>query len=127
MLITFDEFKHFLVANNVLAIAAGIAFGQATLQMIRSFVADVMLPLVYLAVLAAYRALRPCALPKWKNTVHVRPSNFAAEVVTYVLIVASAFVLINNIFRGLILRGIEQPAPGAHISTATMDSAPPYT
>ena len=111
-LISFEEFKRFLVDNNVLAIAAGLAFGQATLQLIKSFVADVVLPLVYTVAVGTFRLARPCALPSFESG--ARPSNFAAEVITYILIIMSAFVLINNIFQDIILKGVRPDPTKVH-------------
>lgn len=121
MPISFNDFKQFLVANNVLAIAAGLAFGQATLQLIKSFVADIMLPSAYLAVVTAIRVAHPLAFPTFENKLH--PTAFLGESITYLAIVASAFFLINNIFKDFVLDGEVSVKPASK-SNAIVDTPP---
>lgn len=113
MPLSLDRFKQFLVENNVLAIAAGIAFGQATLQLIKSFVGDIALPAVYALFWWTYRTVtrtRACdadgagaAVPKL--------GSFATEVLTYFLILTTAFFLIDRVFRSIILQAPPKSMP----------------
>lgn len=106
MPLSLDRFKQFLVENNVLAIAAGIAFGQATLQLIKSFVGDVALPVVYALFWWTYRTVTrtPASDADGGGAAVPKPGSFATEVLTYILILTTAFFLIDRVFRSIILK-----------------------
>ena len=122
-----EQFKQFLVANNVLAIAAGIAFGQATLQLIRSFVGDIALPSLYASVMALLRLVRMGSIAD--ADAGLRPANFATEIVTYVLIVLTAFLLISKVFRRMVYNddvavALNSPPPLSPPPLSPLPSAP---
>ena len=137
---SWGSYSDFLIRNNVLTVAAGITFGQATLQLIKSFVADMLMPAVYLALLALKGAVAPHpnasraqsgggrarGMPRGRGRgrgrgtgtgtgtgtkaatvdgggflssvlVHkeLQFANFIAEVISYILVLLTAYLLIN--------------------------------
>jgi large-conductance mechanosensitive channel len=107
-----NGYADFLIANNVLVMAAGISFGQATLQLLKSFVADMLMPLIYMALVgipgvAAMQmgggGKKGAAASGFLATVlahkELRFANFIAEVITYVLILLTAYLLITYVFK----------------------------
>lgn len=107
-MLSISSYGNFLAANNVLTTAAGITFGQATLQFLKSFVADLVMPLIYMACLRVAKqqqqmggggkARHPTS---FLSSVLVRRdmqfANFIAELITYVFILAMAYVLISQL------------------------------
>lgn len=148
-------YRDFLISNNVLTTAAGISFGQATLQLIKSFVADMLMPVIYMACLSikglASKATSwnggggggggggkgrnknnhkshhhppktgegdgtaAAAATGFLTTVLVhkelRFANFIAEVITYILILLTAYIFITYVFRRYVAKPAPAPAP----------------
>ncbi len=157
-------YRDFMVRNNVVTVAAAITFGQATLQLIKSFVADMLMPAVYLVCLAVKNALgdrhaaaatsggapgrgrakaeaeakgkgKGKAEAKGKGGRPVRAAaleagflatvlvhkelqlaNFIAEAITYVLVLFTAFILLNYLFHNYARPG----GPGAQEGDASV-------
>ena len=133
------DYKAFLIENHVLTTAAGITFGQASLQLIKSFVADLMLPLVYMLCSVVVRVVNvtrgatvvvvggggrkgartpPVLLvPATATPVsgggflakvllqkELKFSNFIAELITFTLVIVTAYLFITYLFRSYILQ-----------------------
>ena len=95
-----DAFKAFLQNNNVIPTASAMTFGVATVAFVKAFVADCLLPLVYLSIsMVTRRKLR--FLDKLMVNKELRFSNFVAEFITYIAILASCFLLLNYVFKRL--------------------------
>lgn len=99
-----DAFKRFLVDNNVLQVAAAMTFGVATVAFIKAFVGDFFLPIVYL-ILTRMLQVRSKILDSLLRNKELHFSNFAAELITYILILVTGFMLIQYVFRRY-LRGV---------------------
>ena len=151
---SFAGYRDFLISNNVLTTAAGISFGQATLQLIKSFVADMLMPLIYMAFLGLGGMATKASV--WRGSgggkgkgkgkgkgeagtaatagfltsvlVHkeLRFANFIAEVITYVLILLTAYILITYVFRryvGKAATSANTSAPAAPKDTGSAAAA----
>ncbi len=144
---TLSEYKDFLLENKVLTTAAGITFGQASLQLIKSFVADLVLPFIYMLIssitalvgkgysntlssqrgggkVAAVAVPKPGFLAKVLVHKEIMFANFLAEVVTYILMLISAYFFITYLFRSYFLNNATKPsAPPAGSAAPPTDSA----
>ena len=147
------DYKAFLIENNVLTTAAGITFGQASFQLIKSFVADLMLPLIYMLASAISIAVgrisggiafsSPAGMVGGGQAVagtaaggggflskvllqkELKFSNFLAECITYLLVLLTAYMLINSLFRTYLLQKKSGTAAGtpSKQQQAAVDSA----
>ena len=178
-----SAYRDFMVRNNVVTVAAAITFGQATLQLIKSFVADMLMPAVYLVCLAVKDALggrqaaaalsggapvrakaeagagagaKAGAKAKAKAKagakadagakakadasaalaagtpagflatvlVHkeLQLANFIAEAITYVLVLFTAYVLLNYLFRNYAREGRAPKESGDPVYPASSGS-----
>ena len=166
-----SAYRDFMVRNNVVTVAAAITFGQATLQLIKSFVADMLMPAVYLVCLAvkdalggrqaaaalsggapvrakakagagakagadakagakakadASAALAAGTPAGFLATVLVHKelqlANFIAEAITYVLVLFTAYVLLNYLFRNYAREGRAPKESGDPVYPASSGS-----
>jgi large-conductance mechanosensitive channel len=103
---TVQDFKGFILKNNVLLVASAMTFGQATVALVKAFVADFMLPIVYMA--AAFVTSRfggntdGAFFTRMLANKEFRFENFVAEIITFVLIIGVVFAFITYVMRKLV-------------------------
>jgi large-conductance mechanosensitive channel len=115
-----SDFKQFLVDNNVLQVASAMTFGLATVAFIKAFVADFLMPLAYLLLTRLLR-VRSGLLDVLLRNKEVQFANFAAELVSYVMILVSCFLLIQYVFRRYL--GVAKGGTGGTAEEAAMSSS----
>jgi large-conductance mechanosensitive channel len=129
-----DDFKTYLVDNNVLQVASAMTFGVATVAFVKAFVADFMLPLIYMVITRMFRLRSSNVLDALLRNKEMQFSNFAAELVTYVMILISCFLLIQYVFRRYLGVVASKQATGKqatgnmpHIAQTTVNYKTPST
>ncbi len=94
------SFSKFVADNGILAASAGITIGFATATFVKSFVADVIMPLIFLAILAVNKNASGF-VGKFLASTNLRFTNFVSELITWILIVLTVFFIINLIRKQL--------------------------
>jgi len=94
------NFSKFVADNGILAASAGITIGFATATFVKSFVADVIIPVIFLAVLAVNKNASGF-VGKFLASTNLRFTNFVSELITWILIVITVFLVINVIRKQL--------------------------
>lgn len=100
-----SNFKDFLVKNGIVSTAASITIGFATATFIKSFVADVIMPLIFLVIVGGLKHVNSDMgrfLSSFLSSKEMRFTNFASELVTWVLVVVAAFLVLDLVVRATI-------------------------
>lgn len=87
------EFKEFAVKGNVVDLAIGVIIGGAFGSIVKSFIDDVITPLLLAPALKAAN-LENIADLKWGA---VKYGNFASSVITFVLVAFILFLIVKAI------------------------------
>jgi large-conductance mechanosensitive channel len=103
------SFSKFITDNGILAASAGITIGFATATFVKSFVADVIMPVIFLAIVAVNKNASGF-VAKFLASTNLRFTNFVSELVTWILIVITVFFIINLIRKQLQTTPTAQPA-----------------
>lgn len=96
-----SSFVEFISDNGILATSAGITIGFATATFIKSFVADVVIPTIILLVFKLSKSSGKFVSGFVANK-ELHFTNFVGELITWALIVVSAFLIINAIRKHLL-------------------------
>lgn len=99
-----SSFKDFMVKNGIVATAASITIGFATATFVKSFVADVVMPLIFLLIVGgASRISKDTGnfFSRFLASKEFRFTNFISEIVTWVLIIVSAYLVLEMVRRYL--------------------------
>ena len=113
-----NDFKAYLVDNNVLQVASAMTFGVATVAFVKAFVADFMLPLIYMVITKLFRLRSSKVLDTLLRNKEMQFSNFGAELVTYVMILISCFLLIQYVFRRYLGVAVKNKVPPGNYNAA---------
>lgn len=95
------NFAEFVTSNGILAATAGITIGFATATFIKSFVSDVILPVIFLVILAINRKTGGF-VAKFLASKEFRFTNFISEFITWILILLTAYLIIEQTRKYLI-------------------------
>jgi large-conductance mechanosensitive channel len=101
------SFKKFIIENGVFSTAAGMIVGIATVEFIKALVADLVMPLCHRAVLFVLGGLTTRVATK------IRVEAVFVAVVNWVLVITTAFVLLELVFHQVVLQGQATGSPGA--------------
>ena len=100
-----DNFKTFLTNNGIIATTAGITIGFATATFVKSFVADVILPLIFMVLVKGTGKVSSTTsgfFAKFLNNKEFLFVNFASELVTWVVIVLVAWLVLELVYKYVI-------------------------
>lgn len=96
------SFKDFIVKNGVVSTTAGITIGFATVTFVKSLVADVVMPLIFMVIVGGLKSIDKDSskfFSQFLANKEFRFTNFVSELITWILIIVSAFVCIMLIVR----------------------------
>jgi large conductance mechanosensitive channel len=105
-----NEFKGFLLKTNALALAIGVIIGAATGKVVSAIVADLLMPIISLAIPSgswreAEFVLSRTAGPDGKDVVNaLRYGDVLGNVIDFVIIAFVVFLITKALLR-------EKPAP----------------
>lgn len=97
-----SSFKEFITNNGIIATTAGITIGFATASFVKSFVADVVLPIVFLLLVKGTGKVSSGTstfFSKFLSNKEFMFTNFISELITWVLIVLSAWLILELVFK----------------------------
>lgn len=95
-----SSFTKFVADNGILAASAGITIGFATATFVKSFVADVIMPIIFLIIVSMNKKASSF-LGKFLSSTDLRFANFVSELITWVFIILTAFLVIEVIRRSM--------------------------
>lgn len=93
-----QSFVEFMIKNNVVATTAGITIGFATATFVKSFVSDVIMPLLFLLIVGGSSKLSAKTSSFFGQFLHdkeFRFTNFVSELVTWIVIIVCAYLIID--------------------------------
>lgn len=96
-----SSFKSFIVDNGVLSTTAGITIGFATATFVKSFVADVILPIIFLIMVKATGKVSKDTsgfFSRFLSKKEFMFTNFISETITWLLIVLVAFLVLDAVY-----------------------------
>lgn len=88
-------FAEFVTNNGILAATAGITIGFATATFIKSFVSDVVLPVIFLVIFSISKKTGGF-VAKFLASKEFRFTNFVSEFITWILILLTAYLIIDQ-------------------------------
>lgn len=97
-----SDFKSFIVNNGVLSTTAGITIGFATASFVKSLVADVILPVIFMVLVKGSSVVSKGAggfFGKFLANKEFLFANFVSEMITWILIVLFAFLVLEAIYK----------------------------
>lgn len=97
-----SSFKEFITNNGIIATTAGITIGFATASFIKSFVADVILPIVFLLLVKGTGKVSSSTssfFSKFLSNKEFMFTNFVSELITWVLIILTAWLILELVFK----------------------------
>jgi large conductance mechanosensitive channel len=86
-----DDFKKFLLQGNVVDLAVAVIIGGAFGKIVESLVKDIVTPAILSPILAAAK-LENIKQLSWNGITY---GNFLAEIINFIVIAASIFVMIR--------------------------------
>lgn len=106
-----SSFVDFISDNGILATSAGITIGFATATFIKSFVADVVIPVIVLVVYK-FNSNGGKFVGRLVANKELHFANFVSEMITWVLIIVASFFIIDAIRTRLVTRRPGPPTSG---------------
>ena len=110
-----SSFKDFITDNGIIATTAGITIGFATATFVKSFVADVVLPMVFLALVQGTGKVSSSTssfFSKFLSNKEFLFTNFISELVTWIFIVLIAWLVLDLVYKYVNSNGIKMPSTG---------------
>lgn len=116
-----SSFQEFINNNGIIATTAGITIGFATASFVKSFVADVILPVIFLALVRGTGKVSSGTssfFSKFLSNKEFMFANFTSELITWILIVLVAWLVLDLAYKYLaknhhIINKITNPFGGA--------------
>lgn len=108
-----SSFKQFIIENGIISVSAGITVGFATATFVKSFVADVVMPLIFMVLVNVVGRVNSGAssfMSKFLAAKEFRFVNFVSELLTWILIIFAAYLILQ-----LIVVKYLRNAPGAQV------------
>lgn len=106
------SFSDFMIKNGIITTAAAITVGFATVTFIKSFVIDMVLPLIFLIVVGGSSKISKSAgdfFSQFLQSKDFRFTNFVAEAITYILIIIASYLVLEYVVNRTIQRGWKLP------------------
>lgn len=100
-----ESFKSFLTNNGIISSAAAITVGFSTATFVKSFVADIVLPLFFMLLVKGTGKVSSQTsnfFARFLSNKEFLFANFISELVTWVLIILSAWLVIDLVYRYII-------------------------
>jgi len=97
-----DSFKGFIVKNGVISTAASITIGFATATFIKSFVADIVMPAVFLVMVGGVGKINHKTgsfISQFLADREFKTTNFVSELITWILIIIASFIVLDVFVR----------------------------
>jgi large-conductance mechanosensitive channel len=94
-----EQLKKFIVDNNIIGTAAGVSIALVTKDIIQSLVGDIIIPMVFLALMTLNISSFTKILPG--KTV-IDYSNFAKHFVSWALVIVITFLFVKIAFKMLL-------------------------
>ena len=91
-----SEFQKFLLKTNALALAIGVVIGGAVGKVVSSLVADVLMPIITLAIPGGEWREMKIALPGGKA---IAAGSFLGSLVDFIIIAAAVFLITKMILK----------------------------
>ena len=112
-----SSFKDFISNNGIIATTAGITIGFATATFVKSFVADVVLPIVFLALVSGTGKVSSSTssfFSKFLSNKEFLFTNFISEFITWIAIVLIAWLVLDLVYKYVNANGsgFKMPAMG---------------
>ena len=100
-----SSFKDFITNNGIIATTAGITIGFATATFVKSFVADVVLPVFFLLLVKGTGKVSSSTsgfFSKFLSNKEFLFTNFISEFVTWILVVLAAWLILDLAYKYLV-------------------------
>jgi large-conductance mechanosensitive channel len=97
-----SSFKDFIVKNGVVSTAASITIGFATATFVKSFVADVIMPVIFLIIVSGVSHVNKGTSKFFSQFLANKEfhfTNFVSELVTWIMIILAAFLILDLVVR----------------------------
>jgi large-conductance mechanosensitive channel len=107
-----SSFKDFITNNGILATTAGITIGFATASFVKSFVADVILPIIFLMLVKGTGKVSTTTssfFGKFLSNKEFMFANFMSELVTWISIVLIAWLVLSIVHKYIVSKEITMP------------------
>lgn len=95
-----NEFKSFIIDNNILTSMAAVTIAFSTGIMVRSFVGDILLPSIYGLFVSRFAVANGAFAPISKLNL----DNFLKELVSFIFVVIIVYVIVYYVFKKWLLR-----------------------
>ena len=108
-----SSFKDFITTNGIVATTAGITIGFATASFVKSFVADVVLPIFFLLLVKGTGKVSSSTsgfFGKFLSNKEFMFTNFISEFVTWVLIILAAWLILDILYKYVLSNNAKFPA-----------------
>jgi large-conductance mechanosensitive channel len=105
----FEDFQSFLVDGNILDLAAAVIIGITTASFIKTMVVAILLPAIYFTMFKWIAMIAPLTETKIANyygTTAFQVVPFLQELLTWIIVVVSTFIVIQYFVRKAVLKGI---------------------
>ena len=111
-----SSFKEFITQNGIIATTAGITIGFATASFVKSFVADVIMPIIFLLLVKGTGKVSSSTsgfFAKFLSNKEFLFTNFVSEFITWVVIVLTAWLVLDLVYKYVIAKDtIKMPTLG---------------
>ena len=100
-----SSFKDFITNNGIIATTAGITIGFATATFVKSFVADVVLPVFFLLLVKGTGKVSSSTSRFFSKSLSNKEflfTNFISEFVTWILVVLAAWLILDLVYKYLV-------------------------
>ena len=94
-----QSFKDFVAQNGIVATTAGITIGFATATFVKSLVADVVMPVIFMILVKSTG--KASFFSKFLSDKEFLFTNFVSEFITWILIVLTAWIVLAVAFKYL--------------------------
>ena len=126
-----ESFSDFISQNGIVATTAGITIGFATATFVKSLAADIFMPLIFMAL--AKSTGKASFFAKFLTNKEFLFTNFVSELITWVLIVLTAWVVLDVAYKYLLntSSSVSMPAfknpfgGGSHVSAEQKSAVKP--
>lgn len=100
-----SDMKSFLIQNGIIATTAGITIGFATATFVKSFVSDVILPVIFMVVVKGTGTVSKDTSSFFSRFLSKKEflfTNFISETITWLAIVLLSYVILQGIYTNYI-------------------------
>ena len=102
-----SSFRDFITQNGIISTTAGITIGFATASFVKSFVADIIMPIIFLILVKATGKVSSTTsgfFAKFLSNKEFLFTNFVSELITWVVIVLTAWLVLDLVYRYVIMQ-----------------------